>query len=85
MRKVSPKVMERLRAIGRRRTKTDFEWISSGSAENELANAFSLPSDAASILLRGLIAWKWRPKVLSPSKNIYPKQVPLHPFHSLHY
>jgi len=50
------KLTERLRAIGRPRTKADFEWIGSGVAWDELAKAFSLPSEVASMLLHGLVA-----------------------------
>jgi hypothetical protein len=48
--------MELLRARGRRRVKADFEWISHVVAQDELAQAFTLPSAAAAILLDGLIA-----------------------------
>jgi hypothetical protein len=51
------KLMERFRAKGRPRlTKANFEWISQGAAEDELAQAFNLPSEVVSMLLHGLVA-----------------------------
>jgi hypothetical protein len=55
MRKLS-NAMELLRAKGRPRTKADFEWISQVVAQDELAQAFTLPSAVAAMLLDGLIA-----------------------------
>jgi hypothetical protein len=54
--KPSAALMQRLRAPRRPRTKADFEWIGQSVAEDELVQAFALPSAVASMLLHGLVA-----------------------------
>jgi|SRR6516164_991483 len=54
--KPSAALMQRLRAPRRPRTKADIEWIGEGVAWDDLAKAFNLPSDVASMLLHGLVA-----------------------------
>jgi hypothetical protein len=50
------KLIDRFKAKRRPRTKADFDWISQGAAEDELAQAFNLPSEVISMLLHGLVA-----------------------------
>ena len=54
--KPSAAIMERVRANRRPRTKADFELISRIVAQDELTQAFTLPSAVAAMLLDGLIA-----------------------------
>jgi hypothetical protein len=49
-------ITERAGIKRRPRTKADFDWIGRSIAENELAQAFNLPREVASMLLHGLIA-----------------------------
>jgi hypothetical protein len=50
------KLIDRFKAKRRPRTKADFDWISQGAAEDELGQAFNLPSEVISMLLHGLVA-----------------------------
>jgi hypothetical protein len=50
------RIGERAGIKPRPRTAADFEWMPSGPAQDELAQAFSLSSEVASMLLHGLVA-----------------------------
>ena len=67
--KPSAALMQRLRAPRRPRTKADFEWIGQSVAEDELAQAFALPSAVASMLLHGLVA-TGTVRALDPDGNV---------------